>query len=87
MSGYEVKKCRSCNALIIWSVTRRGRRMPVDAEPRPNGNVTLRHQDGDANLPPVAEHDDDGRLALFADRSRYVSHFATCETASQWRHR
>lgn len=86
MSGYEVKHCRSCSAPIIWSVTHQGRRMPVDAEPRPDGNVTLRHQGGDGDLPPVAEYPGKEHGMLFTeDHSRYVSHFVTCGQSDEWR--
>ena len=63
--------CRTCQAPIIWAVTPSGRRMPLDAEPREGGNVTLR-ADG------VAIVGGEGAV-------RYVSHFVTCPQAGQHR--
>lgn len=71
--------CRSCGASIVWSVSATtGKRVPLDAEPRPDGNIEL---------------DDDGGTARYVDpdqpsldgRPRYVSHFASCPHASDWR--
>lgn len=36
-------ECASCGAPITWAITPAGKRMPVDAEPTPNGNVELTH--------------------------------------------
>lgn len=35
------RPCRSCSARIVWAVTSRGRPMPVDAEPHPDGDIRL----------------------------------------------
>ncbi len=82
MRAYDVKECRSCAAPIIWTVTHKGRRMPVDAEPVANGNIRLR-QDGDSVIAeyPGKEHP----TLLVDDRVRYISHFATCTHSDEWR--
>lgn len=41
MSDFERKACGSCDAPIIWASTVKGRPMPVDAEPDPDGNILL----------------------------------------------
>lgn len=47
----KVSECRSCQAPIVWTVTRRGKRMPVDAAPSTAGDFELTSgHDG----PPVA---------------------------------
>lgn len=83
MSAFDVKRCRSCGAEIIWTVTHNGKRMPVDAEPVPDGNVRLR-QDGDR---VIAEYPGKEHPGLFddPDERRYLSHFATCPQAQSWR--
>lgn len=77
---------------MIWAVTKKGKRMPVDAAPVPSGNIVLLE---DRILP-----DSQGRPQLLAHylgknaggamdlgEDRYVSHYATCPHAKQWRER
>jgi hypothetical protein len=33
--------CRYCGADVLWAITPKGRRMPVDPEPRPDGNLAV----------------------------------------------
>lgn len=67
--------CSTCGAPIWWAVTEAGKGIPIDAEPRPDGNMVL----GDKGMRP--------HLPLFDDDAmpRYVSHFATCPQADQHR--
>lgn len=83
VTGYEAGECRSCGAPVIWTVTHKGKRMPVDADPVENGNIKLR-RDGDR---VVAEYPGKEHPGLFddADEARYLSHFATCPNAGDWR--
>ncbi len=70
--------CESCQAAVVWAVTTKGKRIPVDPTPAAAGNIRLT-----TDTPPVAEvvgsaidllnPDDDG--------TRYTSHFATCPHA------
>lgn len=71
--------CQSCEAPIIWTVTERGKRMPVNAEA-----VDVQHgfrlkgrENGGA---PLARWG----LAM-AGEKLYVAHFATCPDAAQHR--
>lgn len=76
----EIKRCRSCNARIRWVETQAGKKMPLDAEPRPEGNIVF-----------TPEEAEDGRVRVLtgdeqvapATRPRYVSHFATCPDAKK----
>jgi hypothetical protein len=80
--SFEAKECRSCGAEIIWTVTHKGKRMPVDAVPRSDGNIVLR-QDGEK---VIAEYPGKEHPSLFEeDRARFVSHFATCPQSTDWR--
>ena len=83
MSAFDVRACLSCGAAVVWTVTHKGRRMPVDAEPVEDGNIRLR-RDGDR---VVAEYPGKEHPGLFDedDRARHVSHFATCPQAQRWR--
>lgn len=68
----ETTGCRSCNAPVIWTITAQGKRMPVDAEPRSDGEIELRDGPGSAPVAVYAGAATDGS-------ARYVSHFATCK--------
>jgi hypothetical protein len=74
--------CRSCQAPITWAVTERGRDMPVNAEPSPDGSIELVERGGQ---PPLA------RTLKAADRAGktnlHRSHFADCPNAPTWRRR
>lgn len=71
--------CRSCEAEIFWCVTVNNKRIPLDAEPTPDGNLVV--EDGP---PPMA-------IACSADPGtdvgtpRYKSHFSTCPNAATHR--
>lgn len=82
----EVKHCRSCGAEVIWAVTANGKRMPVDATPREDGNIMLtEYPDGH----PTAEYVSPTLFEEFDQEApeprRYVSHFASCAQSKQWR--
>lgn len=78
-------ECRSCGAPVIWAVTHKGKRMPVDADPVENGNIKLRYV-GEIIIAayPGKEHPGLFDDPSFAEKC-YVSHFATCEQAKNWR--
>lgn len=67
-------KCRSCQAEISWYKTPRGKNIPIDPEPHPDGNVQINEVD---------------RVAIVVHPGTYVplyrSHFSTCPTADQHR--
>jgi hypothetical protein len=54
-----IKRCRSCNARIIWFETAAGRRMPVDADTVEAEDVELdlqRHVSHFATCPDANRH-------------------------------
>ena len=76
-----MSNCRSCGAEIRWAVTDNGKRIPLDAEPRDDGNVHIYNRVAyvlDVNGAAIVEHRRSGD-------SLYVSHFATCKDAPKWR--
>jgi hypothetical protein len=83
--------CKSCGTDIVWAVSERGRRMPVDAERRPDGNIVLSHRR--VGEPPVAlvqSAESIERLRQQApahEVALFVSHFATCPNAAKHRKR
>lgn len=72
--GDQVSTCRSCGAQIEWVHTDTGKRMPVDANPVPDGNVIV---DGD-RATVVAQR------PLGYDGALYTSHFSTCPDPGEW---
>jgi hypothetical protein len=88
-TDYPIGECRdaTCQAPIIWAVTAgRGKRMPVDANPTPDGNVMLTLADGSDT--PVATVIDPAAPPLGGwPGTLHHSHFETCPAADRWRAR
>lgn len=84
--------CRSCGQPIQWSMTERGRRMPVDLEPNDAGNILLQHRQGDVPLAVYLNEVEKKKLIDALDgrlqRHRlFTSHFVTCKDADKWRNK
>jgi hypothetical protein len=73
------QRCRTCGARVLWVVTERGNKMPLDADPDPAGRFVL--ADGD---PPLAVYVGEGSAARPGE-GRYQSHFASCPDSKKWR--
>jgi hypothetical protein len=69
--------CKTCGTPILWVRTAYGYKMPLDAEPVANGNITL-DTDGIAQVVKKGSTPPEGTKT-------YVSHFATCVHADQHR--
>lgn len=77
--------CRSCRASVIWCLTEKGKRMPIDADPeeprRPltvaDGNLIICKQ-GEAGEADTVRY-------VPAGRGRYRSHFASCPDSKSHR--
>lgn len=76
-----VRRCRSCDAPIIWARTINGKTMPVDAEPTEGGNVLLEIRQG---LMRATVYPPDATL-IDPDLTFRLSHFTTCPDAQGWR--
>jgi hypothetical protein len=73
-------RCGSCGAAIVWAITEGGGRMPVDAEPTPEGNLRLfRKREGGTLSVVVCAPGSQPRL--------FRPHFATCPDTESWRRR
>jgi hypothetical protein len=78
--------CNSCSAVILWYPTSwpvgpDTRKIPLDSEPRPDGNVVLEAR-GQGSIARVLR---DGETP--PSGPRYVTHFVTCPDAGQHRRR
>jgi hypothetical protein len=88
-----VSNCRSCGAPILWTETAAtGKRMPVDEDPVPDGNVFLEETPrglvahAGKHPPPVVNLI---TVKLLGERdfgpAKFVSHFGTCPQSKGWR--
>lgn len=81
----KVKKCRSCEAPVIWAVnTATRKRSLLDADPSEEGNCVFVHNPGmggDPEYQVLSKKE----LAGPATEPRHKSHFATCPNASKHR--
>lgn len=75
-------ECRSCGREIEWViVAKSGKRMPIDPNPRPNGNIEILPTiDGETGARMIEVV---GKASISADHPRYVSHFTTCPKAAE----
>lgn len=69
--------CKSCKALVLWALTKGGKRQPVDAAPASTGNLILEQRSGTLVSRVADLFDPPG--------DRYMPHHATCPDAEQWR--
>lgn len=75
--------CRSCGGPIIWTTTRKGKKMPVDFEPVSGGKFILEpidqmNEDSEPSAVWIGEKDK-------YSGERYASHFDTCPNAREKR--
>jgi hypothetical protein len=71
--------CRRCKAPIRWVVTEHGKKIPLDREPVPEGNVVaVRLPDGGwvAHVLKKGE--------AWPDTEHYRPHFVTCAGPPPW---
>ncbi len=74
-----MSECRSCGRPVVWVRTTTNKDMPVDPEPRDDGNVVV------TGGGPLVDHCT-VLIIPHPERSpRYVSHFVTCPHAEKWR--
>jgi hypothetical protein len=78
-----ITQCRSCHADIVWTITEKGKRMPIDAYPVDEGNI--RFIPGRPAHSVVAPHSLLDELDPADNGDRFLSHFVTCPHADQWR--
>jgi len=76
-----VSRCRSCRARIVWAITERGKRMPLDEQPSAEGTFVVRpvYGDGVVVLRAISAPE------AGTDEPKHTSHFATCPQADRWR--
>lgn len=72
-------KCSTCDALIRWAVfSASGKRVPLDFEPSPRGNLVVTGQRNDGTPLIAIAGANPGPML-------YMNHFATCPQADQHR--
>lgn len=73
----ETAACRWCTdaTLIVWCITFAGKRIPIEADPNPAGNVEIRIG-SPAAAPLAVVHP--GPPGMLDDWLAYMPHHATC---------
>lgn len=77
MAALPTVPCARCGDSIMWAITERGRRMPLDPEPNPRGNVSLVITREGLRAQVVSLVSADNQEGL------YMPHFATCGSAKR----
>lgn len=77
-----VVKCRSCGAAIIWSETKNGRLIPLDAVSSLAGLFFVSPGGHAVHVDAKGEFAESCRAN---SSKRYTSHFATCPNAAEHR--
>lgn len=72
----KTSSCKGCGEPVIWTVTDRGARAPMDAEPSSEGTFSLREEGSDV----IATYVRKG-----SHPELHTSHFATCADAASFR--
>lgn len=80
-------ECKSCGALIVWTVTTKGKAMPCDVSGSVHGKFFLfRRADKIEAIHINADHPS-AEVARQRGQQPHQSHFATCPHADQHRTR
>lgn len=66
-------------------VTSKGKRMPLDRDPTPNGNVVYSREQPYDDIDMVDVLGKEQQEQLPERRARWKSHFATCPESREWR--
>ena len=77
--------CRTCGAPVVWCLTDKGKRVPIDLEPTADGNVVV--VDVDPPHTPSAHVLTKNVLAAARECGvpLHLSHFVTCPDADTHR--
>jgi hypothetical protein len=83
-------QCKTCGAEIIWTITERGKKMPVDVSPAKDGNVLLKQlfdpEDGKEKWYATVLRGEAGEIHRASPGApAYTSHFKTCPDAKEHR--
>lgn len=73
-------RCRTCGAEIVWARMPSGKLSPFDAGPSPAGGWGLAEAGGEVRARRLDR-------AVESGEAGFVSHFANCGQAEQWRKR
>jgi hypothetical protein len=78
----ETAQCGSCEAPVIWSITEKGKRMPLNAEPSPSGRFRIvgTEINGTVHVHYVKNSELEANTS-----SLYDSHFASCPESRDWK--
>jgi hypothetical protein len=70
--------CRHCGADVLWAITAKGRKMPVDPEPRPDGNLAVYRDHLGQLRCRVVTRSISGEMTMESYERPAMPHAATC---------
>lgn len=83
-----IVQCKACHARIFFVQTAKSERMPVDAQPSPKGNLAVTPATTRDELPTAVVLTLGQAVGMrAAGRATYISHFAGCPQAGEFRKR
>lgn len=85
MRSGQIGRCRGCGRPVMWVVTEKGRRMPLDPRPSEQGNVVIDPEED--NVARVFRDFDAAEYWRVQHDARgpYTCHFDTCPKADEFR--
>lgn len=75
------RECK-CGTALRWAITKNDRPMPLNAKPRDVGNFAFIHG-SETHIESVKP----GQREFGDERPRYLTHFAECQYAAEYRSR
>lgn len=82
---YEIAECSACKAWMLWAISPKGARSPIDFQPTEEGNVLLLSPSGLGELLAVTLSGGALARARNAGLQLRTSHWATCPNPEQFR--
>ena len=72
---------------MLWALTEKGRRIPLDRNPVPDGNIEIGEPDDVGQIHARVVSGQDKLSPGLFPATRYKSHFSTCPNAKRHRRR
>lgn len=89
MNRGPVRTCKGCGQPILWAFTQKGKLMPLDPTPSPDGGFYLVNGEDELGKPKsplaVSTSAAEDMPEIDPEDPRFVAHWATCKKAGDFR--